>query len=407
MKPIIFFVDDEPHNLTVFEAALPEEWDIYTFDNPMAALKEMEEVKPQVIVSDQRMPNVTGVQFLEIAKKVCVNAIRIIATGYSDEDLVVESVRKAQIFDYIKKPWDPNELEASIQRAIDFYAAEEEGRKLIQQLKDREAKLQKQADDLKKVTEELEASNKREHGLRQELECWVPPYVLRAVKDETIQFPCRKDIVGITYDIINSSKIHGIEVEGRPLRKVILEAFSELIMKHGGWRESHAGDSAYGHFGLLEDGGSPYESALAVAREFRAALKSIADMNSIEVECGVAVHVAENSIVDIHTIEIKTPRGISVQKSFDTSSKDIDLLHRMEALSHKLPGSNIIFSQPVMDNMSSISPNIIELGDFLLRGQNEPVHLFLLPSYHATDKNIKEFCEAYSLKSGKDSKEVA
>ena len=53
MKPVIFYIDDEPHNLTVFENSLPEEWEIVTFQNPLVALEALEKQAPWVIVTDQ------------------------------------------------------------------------------------------------------------------------------------------------------------------------------------------------------------------------------------------------------------------------------------------------------------------------------------------------------------------
>src|ERR1022692_3561660 len=98
-KPIIMYVDDEPHNLTVFEATIgmDEDWDIITFSDPVKALSELKMTAPAVIVSDQRMPHMTGVEFLEIAKQLHPDSVRIVVTGYSDEDLIVEAVRKAGI----------------------------------------------------------------------------------------------------------------------------------------------------------------------------------------------------------------------------------------------------------------------------------------------------------------------
>jgi FixJ family two-component response regulator len=121
MKPIIFYVDDEPMNLTVFEAGLPADWDIRTFDNPATALAEMRQIKPWVVVSDQRMPGMKGVDFLDKVRQISPESVRIIATGFSDEQLIIESVRRAKIFDYIRKPWDSDDLQSRLELAIQQY----------------------------------------------------------------------------------------------------------------------------------------------------------------------------------------------------------------------------------------------------------------------------------------------
>jgi signal transduction histidine kinase len=134
MKPVIFYVDDEPFNLTVFEAAMPEEWEIKTFESPLSALKEIERYQPWVIISDQRMPSMNGVEFLELCFKVREKAVRMVATGYSDESLIIDTVRKAKIFDYIRKPWDANDLAERVKRAIESYTVAEEKRRLVDEI---------------------------------------------------------------------------------------------------------------------------------------------------------------------------------------------------------------------------------------------------------------------------------
>ncbi|MEW6056289.1 MAG: response regulator [Bdellovibrionota bacterium] len=388
MKPLILYVDDEPHNLAVFEASLPSDWEIKIFDNPMAALEALDKLNPSVIVSDQRMPGVTGVQFLEVAKRLRPDAVRIIVTGYSDENLVVESVRKAQVFDYVKKPWDPDELEALLRRAIEFYNAKDEQRKLYQEL-------QEKISTLKKMTSDLEEAHKREASMRAELECWVPPFVLWALNEKSIQFPIKKDVVGITFDIINSAKIHGTIIGDRPLRNLVIQAFTECVLRHGGWRESHSGDSAYGHFGLFEQQISPFDAALSVAREFRVALRGLSQVHQVQIECGVGLHVARNATVNIHTVQLNTLRGPVIQKSFDTSSSDVDLLHRMEKLVHELPGTNVIMTDEFLKSLKTTPPPLVELGVYQFPDRAQPVRLFMMVSDLVSKEQLEKFKEKF------------
>lgn len=125
-RPVIFYLDDQRTNLEVFHAAMPEDWSVHIFDDPAQADEALKQQTPWVVVSDQRMPKVTGVDFLEKVKVSCPQALRIIVTGYSEEDLVIESVRRAEIFDYIRKPWDADDLVISMNRAIERYRLTEE-----------------------------------------------------------------------------------------------------------------------------------------------------------------------------------------------------------------------------------------------------------------------------------------
>jgi class 3 adenylate cyclase len=271
----------------------------------------------------------------------------------------------------------------------------EQARLLTEELKSREIELQKQTIDLMKAKQELEASSAREANMRTELECWVPPFVLWALKEPNIKFPIKRDIVGVTFDIIQSSKIHDLQVDGKPLRSLVIQAFSEAIIRHGGWRESHSGDSAYGHFGLLEDRTNPYEAALAVAREFRVALRGISTVHNVAIECGIALHVAKDSTVDVHTVQLNTPRGIVTQKSFDTTSTGIDLLHRMEKIVHDLPGTNIIMSEHFVKNLRDDQQKFNELGGIVFKGQKDSVKLYLIPSDKASAQEIDQLKAKY------------
>ncbi len=406
MNPIIVYVDDEPHNLTVFEASLPSDWEIKTFSNPLQALEALEKLAPWVLISDQRMPGITGVKYLELAKKIHPNAVRIIVTGYSDEDLVVDSVRKAQIFDYIRKPWEPDELEASLRRAVEYYRANEEARALHQRLVEREALLEKQNKELVQLTTEIKESSARETALRKELECWVPPFLMNALKNQTMQFPTKKDLVGIAFDIVGSASLHGVHVKGRPIRSFIINTFSEAVLRNGGWRESLSGDSAYAHFGLGDDVTNPAEAALSAAREFRESLRSLKEVHGNEVHCGIALHVAREAVVDIHHVQLTLPQGVIVQKSFDTTSLDVDLLHRMEKLVHELPGSNIILSGDFVNALKKSPGGAISLGTHLFKGQSRPVELHLIPAF-GVDGTLIDQLKSRLLPQTTDAKKAA
>lgn len=369
MKPVVIYVDDEPHNLTVFEAALPEDWEIKVFDNPLTALDQMTKLDPWIIVSDQRMPGMMGVNFLEIAKKTHPDAKRVLITGYSEEDLIIDSVRKAGVHDYIRKPWDVDDLHHRMSQVVETYQLETD-------LKNKKQMLEQQNLELKSLMAKLEGAKIEEESLRKELEAWAPPFILSALKNPDVSFPMRRDLALITFDMIDSSKTHDIFVDGRPIRSLILKAFSESVIRHGGWRESHAGDSAYAHFGLLDGNSKPAESALAVASEFRTFLRNFSIKHGVSVECGIGLHVAKNVLVNVHTAEIETPAGRIIQKSFDSTSSDVDLVHRIESLLHMLPGSNIAMSEAFIAALATPISGLQELGLFKLKGQKEPCRLY-------------------------------
>jgi class 3 adenylate cyclase len=184
------------------------------------------------------------------------------------------------------------------------------------------------------------------------------------------------------------------------VRSLVIQRFSECIIRNGGWRESHAGDSAYAHFGLVDMvSTNPSDAALAAAREFRVSLRSLSEVGKVSLECGIALHLAKETMVDVHTVQLNTPQGIVSQKSFDTTSQDIDLLHRIEKMTHLLPGSNIILTEAFVNTLSQQPKNMIELGCVKVHGYREEVVLYVIASDQLTDKHIDQFRRHFQFRS--------
>jgi hypothetical protein len=111
------------------------------------------------------------------------------------------------------------------------------------------------------------------------------------------------------------------------------------------------------------------------------------------VQAGIAIHYAKKCNVHLRQIALNTKDGIIVRKWFDTSSLDVDLCHRIETLTHKLKGSNIVVSGSIRDKMTSDLRNGISLGSFLLKGQPLEVDLFLIKSDLANESDVTSFIE--------------
>ena len=98
----------------------------------------MQEEEVHIIMTDQRMPRVTGVELLEKVKVRNPNAVRLLFTGYADLDSIVAAINQGHIFHFLKKPWQPEELLAAVRAAADEYdrliGAAEEGQRLRSEL---------------------------------------------------------------------------------------------------------------------------------------------------------------------------------------------------------------------------------------------------------------------------------
>lgn len=118
---VIFCVDDQIENLFLFKNLCPRDWEVHTFSSAEQALLSLNEKKPWVILSDYRMPKMSGVEFFKATLSKWPKARRIMVTAFNDEDVFIESLRKGQITDFLKKPWDPKEVLERIDEAIKQY----------------------------------------------------------------------------------------------------------------------------------------------------------------------------------------------------------------------------------------------------------------------------------------------
>lgn len=120
----VLYIDDEQHNLNSFKAQLRREYTIYTAITTDAA-EEILNAHPEieVIISDQRMPGKTGIEFFE---EVCVKyplPVRMLLTAYADIDSVINAINRGRVFRYISKPWNEFELKAAIKEAYQYYVS--------------------------------------------------------------------------------------------------------------------------------------------------------------------------------------------------------------------------------------------------------------------------------------------
>jgi DNA-binding NtrC family response regulator len=135
-KHLILLVDDEPEILFSLRGLLRREFDLHTAESGAEALDVLHRQPVHVIMTDQRMPQMTGVELLTRARGDCPEAIRIIFTGYADIKAVIDAVNRGQIYRYLTKPWDPDELVAVLHQACDHHDRIAERWRLLLDLRD-------------------------------------------------------------------------------------------------------------------------------------------------------------------------------------------------------------------------------------------------------------------------------
>ncbi len=118
----VLYVDDEQNNINSFRSTFRKEFKVYSAINAVEALKNLKSYPDiKVIISDQRMPDVTGVEFFEKIRHIYPNKVRVILTGYSDIKAVIDAINKGQVYRYIDKPWNNDLVRLAIQDAMDLF----------------------------------------------------------------------------------------------------------------------------------------------------------------------------------------------------------------------------------------------------------------------------------------------
>ena len=118
-KPKVLYVDDERANLTSFKYQFRQHYDICVAESAEEGYELLRQHDIPVIISDQRMPDVTGVEFLERVSTEFPTTVRMILTGYSDIDAIIQGVNRGKIYYYFSKPWDEAKMKLIIDNALE------------------------------------------------------------------------------------------------------------------------------------------------------------------------------------------------------------------------------------------------------------------------------------------------
>ena len=150
-KPCLLVVDDEPEIGASVYALLRREYDVLRAQSAAEGQRLMQEHEVHIVMTDQRMPEVTGVELLASVRVRHPRAVRLLFTGYADHESLVAAINDGRVFRFLKKPWRPEELEAAVRAAAAEYhrivAAAEE----LEHLRARVTSLEQKVTELERV----------------------------------------------------------------------------------------------------------------------------------------------------------------------------------------------------------------------------------------------------------------
>ncbi len=155
-RPSVLIVDDEPRILDSLRDLLSESFEVVASSDPLGALEILRHAQFAVILADQRMPGLTGDQFLVRAQDLS-DATRILVTGYTDIDALIRAVNDGQIHTYVPKPWQPAQLRVTVLKAADHCRETVRRKQAAQRLSEQQAALEQSEAAFRQQTKLLQS----------------------------------------------------------------------------------------------------------------------------------------------------------------------------------------------------------------------------------------------------------
>ncbi len=141
-KYSLLLIDDEAANLQKLQRTFTGTYDVYPARSGEEALRILRSTPIDAIITDQKMPNMTGIEFLEASQKDYPNLVRIVLTGYTEVDDLIAAINTGKVHKYITKPWEPETLKMVVQEALEKMELVRENERLARELKIANEKLQ-------------------------------------------------------------------------------------------------------------------------------------------------------------------------------------------------------------------------------------------------------------------------
>jgi two-component system response regulator HupR/HoxA len=137
----VLVLDDEPDILSLFRYSYGDDFEVLTAESGTQGLELLEKTDAAVIVADQRMPLMSGTEFLARSMEIRPEAVRIILTGYTDIESLIQAVNSSRVYRYVTKPWGDEELRLTLRRAVEVFHLYRENTRLLEELRAANEKL--------------------------------------------------------------------------------------------------------------------------------------------------------------------------------------------------------------------------------------------------------------------------
>jgi serine phosphatase RsbU (regulator of sigma subunit) len=181
LQPILY-IDDEKDNLTVFYSTFRRIFEVHLASSGKEGLVLMKKHDMHLVIADQRMPEMTGIEFLEKIIPEYPDCVRMVLTGYSDVEAIIQAINKGRVYRYVTKPWQKDELKITIEQALETFQLKRQNRKLVTDLQEANQTLEKKVKErTREITDSIEYASRIQNALlpsREELDALLPSWFI-------------------------------------------------------------------------------------------------------------------------------------------------------------------------------------------------------------------------------------
>ena len=306
-----------------------------------------------LIITDQRMPEMTGVQFLEKTIPDYPDAIRMVLTGFSDVEAIIDAINHGRVFRYITKPWDETELRMTIENARQFYQLQQKNKKLVVEL---HHKVEEQERTLKLFMK------------------YVPESVVEKALNDTAHsiFEGEQKHITVLFCDIRGFTTMSEDLSPREVVAFLNDYYSimtEVVKRHNGLVNQFVGDEVFAVFGVPLATPNNEENAVYCALEMMEKLallnEKYRDKIKREIQMGIGLNSGEVVAGNL---------GSEEKISYSVTGDTVNTGKRIESLTKDKPNS-ILISAKVYERIPEKIQ--VEAWDLIeVRGKKEPIQVY-------------------------------
>ena len=359
-KHNILIVDDEQDSLDLLQRTLRKECIVFAAKSGETALRILKDSNISMIIADQKMPGMTGTQLFQRTMEVCPHVTRVILTGYTDVEDLVEAINTGHVYRYITKPWKPEELRITVKQVLNNLDLESENERLLQELQDQVSRLSN--------------SIEKEVRIRKLFERYVPEKVVSEIlerADEHLFSGEKRSASILSLDIRHFTPFaekHKPEDVVEALNK-FFSAVSRIIINRGGIVDKFVGDGVLAVFGAPTSLDDHALCAVSAALDIR---KCLGDFNG-----WLKDRMGENLAIGIgiNSGEVVAGNVGSTEKmEYTVVGGPVNMAFRIQDCTKEKPNSILISSDTyhqIKDRVKASS-----WGKKALKGRAEEMELF-------------------------------